>query len=1013
MKYLRKIGTNLVGLLVFSIILAYGSPKVYAGGESPGSVETKVENTTPSESSGESDKQNSSTEPSREKSQDSDTKSETDQVTNNNTITEKTSEEKSQTEKKDSTNSPENGVKPEKNQEKAELSEEIKPVPLGDPSPTSKTFTVKKLGAGETNETLVGEFDKFYDAVGKMDVNDKVSFYTIYVNRDVIVPADEKGGYYRTNNKFRLTSSSNTPYKLTRQGLYGILGIGTDSELTIDNITLDGNGTSQCLFISNNGKVTIGKGATIQNFVDSAKEDGPPIYMTGGTLNILEGATIKNNSSNVAGGVIQAYNGTSVNIIGGTFSNNESKTSDGGFLAAYGELNITGGKFENNNAKKTGGAIIVGSRATAKIENASFENNHASTGGAIHSSGELDIVDSKFSNNTATKGGAVYSEQKLIVTNGIFENNVASSQGGAMYLKGESTLNGVKTDDNQLFVKFSNNSSKFGGAIYGEDSLKLKDVIFDKNNATRTGGALFLYKGANIENSKFVENKAGSQGGAIDNRNEKLTISHSYFNQNTCMTFGGAIIVKKSNLIIKNTNFTDNISNKHGGALCMDGGKEYSIENTIFEKNAAAGYGGAIISFNGGSLKFNGAKINNNFAPRGAGVVVNDGSADIKASEFNGNDTGEGGDQDKRLGGGLYIGEYANVSISQNTKFIGNKAGMGGAIFTENLDYNEPADANKYKNLTIENTTLFKGNKARVGLFYPPSNFKDFNNLNFSADSDVKQNIENRPSLLNNNDINYESNTIRVTFINDDKVYKVVFVQNGKSINSDDLTDESMPANPTKAGYTFEKWNAQKDGKGENFTGDTIVKEDRLVYAIYKKNPSKPSDNRPGPVPDYRPDEKPEIPDNKTEVDPNLKQEDSPIEKEKEKPNEKEVENTPPVLEVKDGAIKVGEKFDPRTLITKAYDKEDGPNLVDLVIIDQGNFDNEVAGRYEIKFTLIDMAGSKVTKLAYVDVLAKAKKEKLRNSRENPKTGIEAGFGLYSTILLLSSSVYTGIRKKY
>lgn len=73
--------------------------------------------------------------------------------------------------------------------------------------------------------------------------------------------------------------------------------------------------------------------------------------------------------------------------------------------------------------------------------------------------------------------------------------------------------------------------------------------------------------------------------------------------------------------------------------------------------------------------------------------------------------------------------------------------------------------------------------------------------------------------------------------------------------------------------------------------------------------------------------------------------------------------------------------------------REDGPNLVDLVIIDQGNFDNEVAGRYEIKFTLIDMAGSKVTKLAYVDVLAKAKKEKLVNSRENPKTGIEAGFG--------------------
>ncbi|MBP2015920.1 InlB B-repeat-containing protein [Anaerococcus degeneri] len=1013
MNYLRKISTNLVGLLIFSIILLNGLPKVYAEEESPGSAEIRVESATPSESSGESGQQNSSTEPAKEKSQESDKKSETGEVSDNNTNPLKAGKEKSQTEKKDSTNGQENGEKPEKDSEKADLSEEIKPVPLGNPSQTPKAFTVKKRGAEGTEEIIVGEFDKFYDAVGSMDNNGKDGFYTIYVNRDVTVPADEMGGYYRSNNKFRITSGQNVSSVLKREGEWGILAIQENSELTIDNITLDGSGTCQCLFISNNGKVTIGNGATIQNFVDTDKESGPAIHVTGGTLNILPGATIQNNNSNTQGGVIQAYNGTTVNISGGTFSNNESNTSDGGFLAAYGELNITGGKFENNKAKKSGGAILVGSRATASIENATFNDNKASTGGAIHSSGKLEIKDLKFNNNKAEKGGAVYSEQKLIVTNGIFENNVASSQGGAMYLKGESTLNGVKTDDNQLFVKFSNNSSKFGGAIYGEDSLKLKNVIFDKNNATKNGGALFLYKGANIENSKFVENKAGSQGGAIDNRNEKLTISHSYFNQNICMIFGGAIIVKNSHLIIKNTNFTNNISNKHGGALCMDGLKEYSIENTIFEKNAAAEYGGAIISFNGGSLKFNGAKINNNFAPRGAGVVVNDGSADIKASEFNGNDTGEGEDQEQRLGGGLYIGEDANVNISQNTKFIDNKAGMGGAIFTEDWYYNDPADTNKYKNLTIEDTTLFKGNIARAGLFYPPNNFKEFNNLNFSSDSDVKQNVGNRPSLLNNNDINYKSNTSRVTFINDDKVYKVVFVQNGKSINSDDLIDESMPANPTKAGYTFENWNEKKDGKGENFNDATIVNGDRLVYAIYKKNPPKPSDDRPGPVPDYRPDEKTEIPDDIKEVDPGLKQDDSPIEKEKEKPNEKEAENTPPVLEVKDGAIIVGEKFDPRTLITRAYDKEDGSNLVDSVIIDQGKFDNRVAGRYEIQYSLIDKSGSKVTKLAYVDVLAKANKENLRNSRENPKTGVEPGFALYSTIILLSSSAYTAIRKKY
>lgn len=1006
MNYLRKISTNLVGLLIFSIILLNGLPRVYAEEVSPGSAEIRVESATPSESSGESGQQNSSTEPAKEKSQEFDTKSATDQVIDNNTNPENAGGKNLKMRKKDLTNSQENGEKLEKDPEKADLSEEINPVPLGNPSQTPKTFTVKKRGAGEDEETLVGEFDKFYDAVGKMDVNDSVSFYTIYVNRDVTVPADEMGGYYRTNNKFRLTSNSNSPYKLTRQGLYGILGIGQDSELTIDNITLDGNGTSQCLFISNNGKVTIGNGATIQNFVDSDKENGPPIHMTGGTLNILEGATIKDNSSNVAGGAIQARNGTTVNISGGTFSNNESIKSDGGFLAAYGELNITGGKFENNKAKNTGGAIIVGENSKASIENATFENNQASTGGAINSLNDLTIKNSTFTNNQAKYGGAIRSTKKLTLEEVNFKNNTANSAGGALYLQGGAEINNSDFEENKATIN--------GGAIYSSKEIEVSSSKFSKNSA-KNSGAIHLKEVtevSKITDSLFTENNATEQGGAVWANNSDINIDKTKFNNNSSGNYGGALCFNGDKTFsITNSNVSYNKSDLGGGIFALGG--NLKVENTTIESNNATDTGGGILSLQGISLSLNKVTIKSNTSPSGAGVVVGAGNVDIKASEFNGNDTGEGGDQDKRLGGGLYIGEDANVNISQNTKFVDNKAGMGGAIFNANASYADPADTTKYKNLTIDATALFKGNKARVGLFYPPSNFKDFNNLNFSADSDVKQNIENRPSLLNNNDINYESNTIRVTFINDDKVYKVVFVQNGKSINSDDLTDESMPANPTKAGYTFEKWNAQKDGKGENFTGDTIVKEDRLVYAIYKKNPSKPSDNRPGPVPDYRPDEKPEIPDNKTEVDPNLKQEDSPIEKEKEKPNEKEVENTPPVLEVKDGAIKVGEKFDPRTLITKAYDKEDGPNLVDLVIIDQGNFDNEVAGRYEIKFTLIDMAGSKVTKLAYVDVLAKAKKEKLRNSRENPKTGIEAGFGLYSTILLLSSSVYTGIRKKY
>ena len=86
-------------------------------------------------------------------------------------------------------------------------------------------------------------------------------------------------------------------------------------------------------------------------------------------------------------------------------------------------MNITGGIFKGNVAKKTGGAIIVGSRATAKIENASFENNHASTGGAIYSSSPLTIINSTFEKNEANWGGAIFTSKKLELEDCNFTGN--------------------------------------------------------------------------------------------------------------------------------------------------------------------------------------------------------------------------------------------------------------------------------------------------------------------------------------------------------------------------------------------------------------------------------------------------------------------------------------------------------------------------------------------------------------------------------------------------------------
>ncbi|WP_314026423.1 InlB B-repeat-containing protein [Olsenella uli] len=76
-----------------------------------------------------------------------------------------------------------------------------------------------------------------------------------------------------------------------------------------------------------------------------------------------------------------------------------------------------------------------------------------------------------------------------------------------------------------------------------------------------------------------------------------------------------------------------------------------------------------------------------------------------------------------------------------------------------------------------------------------------------------------------------------VTFVNDGDTYASVKAEQGKTIDGDALTDESMPANPSKDGCVFKGWNIKQDGTGDAFDGSTVVNGDMTVYAVYDKKP--------------------------------------------------------------------------------------------------------------------------------------------------------------------------------
>lgn len=162
-----------------------------------------------------------------------------------------------------------------------------------------------------------------------------------------------------------------------------------------------------------------------------------------------------------------------------------------------------------------------------------------------------------------------------------------------------------------------------------------------------------------------------------------------------------------------------------------------------------------------------------------------------------------------------------------------------------------------------------------------------------------------------------------VTFMNEGSEYAKVKVQEGKSINSDEWTDQSMPADPSKTGYTFRGWSTDETGKDKTkeFSAATPVTGDMTVYAIYDLNAT--------------------------------------------------VMNVAPTLTLQDKTITEGDSIDLNSLIVSAKDPEDGDITSKVKLTDNGGFDNTKVGSYKITFSVTDNGGATATASATVTVTKK------------------------------------------
>ena len=477
---------------------------------------------------------------------------------------------------------------------------------------------------------------------------------------------------------------------------------GAAYRLGDDNNGVSSASVDSCTFINNTasnqggavyeggktGKATLDiKNSTFTN--NSAKKEGSAIY-SGDNLNIDDDTTFTNNM------VYMYYTGT-LNI-------GEIKT----FTDLQKAINMVEGDIHLSSnvtmlaseADNFVNGIVVDHLVNLKCDGFTINaNNLGRIFNVTSTADKLNIYNANLINGNADIGGAIYNTGSVYAYNTNFINNTAATMGGAVFNNGTLTIQKCIVDNNDITKRTSSDSEDYGGAaIYNwyDGTLTVSGSNFTNNiknykNGDNLVGAITTIGNATVIGSNFVNN-SGRWGGAIS-------------------ATGAELRKNSSTLTVSNTIFKDN-SALYAGAVYI-WGSNYNIADCVFDNNTAFGKGNMTPNNNnGGALvvsqvsRFNepitgtisGSKFTNNKAQYGGAAYFNKGFVTITDSVFENNvATAEGGAVD-----------FSHASVKDlvvsinNSSFVGNKAPVAGAIFT-NVDSK------------ITNSNFINNSAAKIG----------------------------------------------------------------------------------------------------------------------------------------------------------------------------------------------------------------------------------------------------------------------------------------------------------
>lgn len=358
------------------------------------------------------------------------------------------------------------------------------------------------------------------------------------------------------------------------------------------------------------------------------------------SVTIQDSSTVNDESIKINNGQLYGNNSTFENDVL-TYYVTESEITDAGIGTSqetlYKHTVNAAGKIVGNVAKINGGEVNLNSGMIVNGTNRAFELNSGTlnlNGGYIAGFKKVGAVD----NNDGNFGGAILANNGIIhLTGSVLAGNEALN-GGAIYMKGSTTLNMtggiISGNTSTRSTNNWNNHSEGalyrcgGGGIYmeGNTTFNMEDGYITNNKAVDEGyfdgGGGILFGGESMVtiHGGYLTGNEAAGGGAVRsdwNKNTKFEMNGGNVSSNYARSAeGGGIAITqggKGNIYAGYINNNITNTNVHwggGGVFCSDGSYLY-IQEVLVSKNHAGGFGGGVAGCSTGrvylSLKKGGA----------------------------------------------------------------------------------------------------------------------------------------------------------------------------------------------------------------------------------------------------------------------------------------------------------------------------------------------------------------------------------------------------------------------